>query len=221
MFKKASLVLLCMSTLSTSAIGGSFEKTCFKNLPPPRFQIITENSAIVYDFSKSYKELTQVLMSGNKTLGLAQATLKIESEFKVSENYTSKKSCISPDVVLKITVSPQKIFIGKEFYQNTCVFNEIAEHELQHVKINQAEVEAIAKDLENMFKKTFPKEIIFGQRADQWKNQFNIYLKTKLMPAIEARFKENVDKKHSLIDSTEEYTRMSSICNGAVNLLAK
>lgn len=213
-WKLIPLVLMCTFYQKTNA--AEFESSCKRQLEPPSFKIRAENSKVVYDFSKSYKELTELSNSKNTTVGLASASLKVEANFNVQEKRAKKESCISPQVDILLTVSPQKIFVAKEFYDNVCIFNEISQHELIHVKINQQEAEALAKDLNNLFTRTFPREILVGVSSLQWKNEFNAYLKTKLFPKIQELFETRTKQKHLILDSPQEYERISTACNGVV-----
>lgn len=191
---------------------------CESRLKPTEIRVSSEPSKITYDFTRSVQELTQESGSakrGQSTLGLTKVSF--QTSLRYSGNYLvdqpTRKACMRPVVSVKLTVSPQTVFVAREFPQGTCMFNEVAQHELRHVQANQDAVEGAADALQAEMARHYGNRIFMGPQAEL-QRQLEEEMGRRWMPWAQAEL-ERRRKVHEQIDSPQEYARLGQVCNGA------
>lgn len=198
----------------------TFEMECEQRLQPTRIEVTAVPSEIRYDFSLNMRELTRRGAShrqrGQTVLGLTEVTLR--SKLDWGGNYytdkTTSRTCMRPSLKIAFDVTPQTVFVAKEFPRGSCAFDEIIRHELRHVEANQNQVEVVAAYLQRELSGFFGNRIFYGD-ARQLRNQLEQAVKTSWMPQAQARLGEVV-AAHRGIDTPQEYARNLTMCNGAV-----
>ena len=198
----------------------SFEAECSRRLLPTQIHVRALPSQISYNFESTMAQLTYTppteRRDGHVMLGLTESTLRTNINWNTNMLVSSKPNiaCLRPQVTLTFDVNPQIVSIAREFPKGSCSFNEIAVHEMRHVRANQNQLEVAAAYMEEELKKFFQQKIFYGS-PDTLKDQLEEALKTTWLPLAEQQL-EKVNAAHEVIDSPEEYARNKTVCNGEI-----
>ncbi|PNG50181.1 MULTISPECIES: hypothetical protein [unclassified Variovorax] len=176
-------------------------------------------SEVVYEFGMGAQELTRKAPLGGAahiTLGLTQANFQLSSswEGQTLVDRATGLACARPKVKVQVQVGPQCVTVAKEFPKGTCAFWEIAEHELRHVKANQAHAERVADELKAALSRSFGNRVFYGTPGEL-RVVFTENLKSQWLPWGKSRF-DGVKAAHRQIDSLAEYARNNTMCDGEV-----
>lgn len=198
-----------------------FKNDCERQLPPASVTVTAYPSDVVYNFSLGIQDLTRKAgtKAGNHTLGLTVAALKLDTNVSGAplQDTMTRMLCAKPTVDIALRVGPQTVYVAKEFPQtggsSDCMFWEIAEHELRHVRANQAQAEKVAAELQDNLRKELGTNVYYGTEAE---------LKEMVKDLVNGRWAQwakqrydQVQAAHEQIDSPAEYARVSSMCGGA------
>ena len=215
-----------MSAAAFAAVepSAAFQDECSQRLPATTVQVQSQPSAVTYDFSLNVAALTRRKKAAGphgKTLGLTEHRLRLESSWQGQMLFDKKSGlyCSRPQLRMTVAVGPQHVFVGREFPRGSCAFNEIVEHELRHVRANQAQLEAMAQELQQALQESFGNRIFYGSRQEL-RDAFSRNLTSGWMPWAESRFRQ-VDAAHDAIDSPAEYARNRTMCDAEVPRLLK
>lgn len=197
-----------------------FETQCQMRLPPAQVNVSTEPSNVNYDLSQSVRVLSQRHRpphANSFTLGLTVTKVRFEAKWNLPTlTSESGETCLRPSVSLFFTVSPQTVFVGNEFPQGTCAFNDISEHENRHVQVNQEHIEQVASYYRKAISEAYGQRIIYGKTGGL-ANEMQDSFKIRWLPRINADLAK-VEALHSQIDSPEEHARSNFMCQGEVPL---
>ncbi len=195
-----------------------FARECETRLAPARLEVVVPPSSVQYDFSRSVAELTATRKkaeAGRHTLGLTVFELKTSLAWQSNMlRRADDTACLRPHIRITLDVGPQHVYIGREFPQGSCAFNDIARHELLHVRANQARAEAVGAALKTALEQQFGNRVFHG-RAAQLRAQLESALRESWFPWAQQQLAE-VDKTHASIDSPEEYARNQLVCGGEI-----
>lgn len=211
-------MLLSLYGAAPALAASEFEVYCNRELPPTRVSVTSEPSQVQYNFSKSVRDLTakhSYHSAGTTTLGLTESELKISARWNWSSIAGSGgQACFRPGISVFLTVSPQTVYVGKEFPERGCAFNAILEHELRHVQANQTHLEAVTDYYQAAIAEALGQKVFYGDLRDL-KQQMSATFKDYWTERISADLKK-VKLLHAQIDSPEEYARNNTICNSEI-----
>lgn len=197
-----------------------FETQCQMRLPPAQVNVSTEPSNVNYDLSQSVRVLSQRHKpphANSFTLGLTVTKVRFEAQWSLPTlTSESGKTCLRPSVNLFFTVSPQTVFVGNEFPQGTCAFNDISGHENRHVQANQEHIEQVASYYQKAISDAYGQRIFYG-RTGGLPNEMQDSFRSRWLPRINADLAK-VETLHAQIDSPEEHARSNLMCQGEVPL---
>jgi hypothetical protein len=197
-----------------------FVGDCERQLQPTQVDVVAYPSEIQYDFSQGVAALTKrptlFREGGTHTLGLTEATFRMDVKWNgdILMDSMTQKGCTRPRITIKLKVGPQRVFVGREFPQGSCAFWKIADHELRHVKANQAQVEKVAEKLQEVLRASFGNRIFYGNPAEL-KAALTDNLEDQWMPWAKDQFQQ-VEADHQAIDSSQEYESNASACQGEI-----
>ena len=212
------LVLVAPARSASSAPPAELVKLCESSLEPAVFEVRTEPSRVLYDFSKSTAELTAMKQPASKglfTLGLTVTNVSLRGSWNWSAMTTKKgTSCLRPDMRVLVTVNPQTVYVAREFPQGTCAFNDIVSHELRHVQTNQAHMERVAQHFQERINNYYGQRIFYGD-IDTMRKQVREAFEDHWQVAIQNELLA-VETLHARIDTPQEYARNDVMCDGIV-----
>lgn len=190
-------------------------------LPPPAVTVKPMEERLIVDTHYNIKELTFLgsgaAHAGNPVLGLTigKAVARFSSALPLYVDRSGRWECASPQLTLSLGFSPLTVYVAKEFPAGSCAYNEIYQHEQRHVKAYQAHLATIGKSLNDSLSQRFAGGGPWHGPVNQLRERLQDELKERWLPYIEREIAQ-VDDAQALIDTPEEYARVSESCNGEI-----
>lgn len=203
-------------------VPADFVAQCESRLPPTSIKVISEVSPLVYDFTKSVRDLTQRKPAGPNALTLGLTERRLGTGMQVASSSLNNRGasmlCMRPAIEVTLTLSPHTVFVGTEFPQKSCSFGAILQHEQRHVLVNNLALKNASERLEKELRSSFGNRVFYGERGDMER-------------AVASHIQEwlawvdgeiaKVDRLHQSIDSPAEYAKNNTVCSGEIPRLLK
>lgn len=188
---------------------------CESALPATQIEVKAEPARVELGHP-SWKELGKHFQVGNETRVMGRTTTHPKMETRVGGQALpateGKIGCFRPNVRVTLSASPQKVSIAREVPKDTCGYQHVLRHEMEHVRINQAGVEALAAFLQSELSKRYGNQVYYGDLAvlqQALKRDVQAWL-----PLIQREFTARLATSHSRLDTPQEYARSRAVCNG-------
>lgn len=214
----ALLFALCWS-ISAHAQRTPFQVRCEDTIARTSTRLIARQAGYVIDNTKSLRELTRLQgpeQSRGFVLGLTrtESHVTIDSTGSILRDRDSDYECIAPHIVVNLWYSPIVIYISREFGPGTCPYNEVLKHEMRHVKLYTDHMKTVELTVRAELARRFGDKPMYAPRG-QSNALLGREIDTRWIPYIKAEL-ARVEPQHAAIDSYEEYSRLSKLCEGAV-----
>lgn len=197
-----------------------------ERLPPPSVTLKRLDEPLSLDTSYGYKSITALASTLNRAekrvLGLTRGTARVQFETRTALviDRTGRWECASPQIAVSYGFSPMKVYVASEFPKGSCAYNEVYQHELRHVKTYQEHLARIEKDLADTLIRRFATGSPWRSPVGQTRMTLERELNERWLPFI-TREIERVESTQALIDSPEEYARVSDSCDGEIRRLIR
>lgn len=199
----------------------SFADRCDRVLPPTSVEVAVSTEQVVVDNTHSVQGISQmppVASAGSAwSFKLGLTSTELASEVSVSSSFLtapSGETCMRPAIKVSISASPQRVYVAREFPAGTCAYTHIVEHEMRHVRENQAQVVSVATWLKGELTAHFGGKIYRGDQAEM-EQQMAAAIREQWIPMAQQAL-ANVEVAHRAIDTPEEYARNHTVCDGAI-----
>ena len=195
-------------------------------LPLPAVAVRRLDEPVRLDTTYGYKSLkvlgAALARPENQVLGLTLATSRVNFEIKTSSyvDRTGSWECSSPQITVIYGFSPMTVYVAKEFPKGSCPYNEVYQHELRHVKTYQDHLVTIEKDLADTLRQRFATGSIWRAPKGQTRLMLEKEMNERWLPFIKREI-ERVESAQKLIDTPEEYARVSGACGGEIERVAR
>jgi hypothetical protein len=194
-------------------------------LPPPSVTVKRFEEPLRYDTSLDYKSITVLATteyhSTKRVLGLTRGEASVRFEIKASSitDQSGRWECISPQITVSYGFSPMTVYIAREFPKGSCAYNEIAQHELRHVKTYQDHLASIEREVAEAMVRRFATGTPWRGAVGQTFVLLEKEMHERWMPYIKREIRR-VESAQALIDTPEEYARVSESCHGEIQRLS-
>jgi hypothetical protein len=111
--------------------------------------------------------------------------------------------------------SPMTVYVAREFPEGSCAFKEIYAHELRHVKAYQEHLASIENELRETLTGRFATGEPWRGPLGQTQSRLQQELDERWLPYIQ-RAINRAEEAQALIDTPEEYARVTDSCNGEI-----
>ena len=195
-------------------------------LPLPSVAVKRLDEPVSLDTTYGYKSLkvlgAALVRPENQVLGLTLATSRVNFEIKTSSyvDHTGSWECSSPQITVIYGFSPMTVYVAKEFPKGSCPYNEVYQHELRHVKTYQDHLVSIEKDLADTLRQRFATGSVWRAPKGQTRLLLEKEMNERWLPFIKREI-ERVESAQKLIDTPEEYARVSGACGGEIERVAR
>ena len=195
-------------------------------LPLPAVAVRRLDEPVSLDTTYGYKSLkvlgAALARPENQVLGLTLATSRVNFEIKTSSyvDHTGSWECSSPQITVIYGFSPMTVYVAKEFPKGSCPYNEVYQHELRHVKTYQDHLVTIEKDLADTLRQRFATGSIWRAPKGQTRLMLEKEMNERWLPFIKREI-ERVESAQKLIDTPEEYARVSGACGGEIERMVR
>jgi hypothetical protein len=213
---KSILCWLALLLLAGPAQGDDCDR-----LPKPSVTVKRLDERITLNNTYSYKSLTNIGASiarpNQQVLGLTRgnAVVSFASSTPTFVDASRRWECASPQITLTYGFSPMTVYVAREFPQGGCAYKEIHEHEMRHVKTYQTHMAGIEKALGEILNERFATGAPWRGPLGQTAGKLQRELDERWLPYIERELKR-VEAAQALIDTPEEYARVSNACGGEI-----
>lgn len=190
-------------------------------LPLPSVTLTRIEQPITLNYRYGYQSLDNIGQAakspGRHILGLTRGTASatFALELPTYLDSSGRWACSSPQITVRYGFSPMMVYIANEFPEGSCAHQQIMEHEMRHVKAYQAHLETIEKDIGNQLKSRFvtgtPWRAPRGETAPRLQREMS----ERWLPMIQRQLSQ-VEEQQQLIDTPEEYARVSDACDGEI-----
>lgn len=190
-------------------------------LPPPSVTVKRLDERFNVTTQYGYKELNHLgsalAQRGQQVLGLTRghAVAQFTTRTPLYVDRSGRNECASPQLTLILGFSPLSVYVAKEFPPGSCAYREIYEHELRHVKTYQAHLASIEPDLLATLNRRFATGSPWRGPAGQTRARLQQELDERWLPYIQREIARG-DDAQALIDTAEEYARVSNACGGEI-----
>jgi hypothetical protein len=214
------LPVIALSLLALASPARAAADLC-ADLPKPSVTIKRLEAPIALNTTYGYKSLTNIgsarARPGQQVLGLTRgnATARFASNTPTAVDASGRWECASPQIVLTYGFSPLTVYVAREFPPGSCAHKEIHEHEMRHVQTYQTHLADIEKTLSETLAARFatgaPWRGPVGETAARLQSELN----ERWLPYVQREIAK-VDAAQALIDTTEEYQRVTNACDGEI-----
>jgi len=194
----------------------SFEARCAE-LPPTRFEIITEPVTYREDASQSIDQLT--VRSGRTpashlTFGLTVANFGHRTEIQIRsvEDRANGRACGTLGVRVRLSMQPMTVYTAEELGISRCARTATHEHEMQHVAVFKEVLEesarSVAADIGGRIGTGVQRASSQADLERRLNEEVNRYLSQFI-----GRWQQVLNERQDAVDSPQEYARVSGACN--------
>ncbi|MFZ6844754.1 hypothetical protein [Undibacterium sp. RuTC16W] len=216
-----SILPLCLSALLTNVAlsQNNFEWRCNKELPQTSIVVSeSEGPYLVHNnvSSQKLRTMSTKTYSTDYILGLTarHSIIQIDFEGPIIDDKNSNQECFAPRIEINMEHPAINVYVGKEFPENSCAYNEILEHEMQHVKLYKEKLPALADLVRAKMGRRYENTPLIGP-IGKTKEQLNDEINRVWMPFVKNEL-EKIEDLQAALDSEDEYTRLSWSCLGQV-----
>ncbi|MDE2441131.1 MAG: hypothetical protein KGP14_08905 [Betaproteobacteria bacterium] len=191
------------------------------DLPKPSVTVKRLEAPITLNTVYSYQSLTNLgsarARPGQQVLGLTRgnAMARFTSNTPAVIDASGRWECASPQIVLTYGFNPLTVYVAREFPPGSCAHKEIHNHEMRHVETYQKHLIDIEKSLTETLNARFATGSIWRGPAGQTAARLQNELDERWLPYVQREI-QKVDAAQAMIDTTEEYERVSNACDGQI-----
>ena len=203
------------------AVGPCRAEGC-DQLPLPSVSIKRLDERLLQNNTYGYRSLTTIGASaarpGQQVLGLTRGNASARFSISVPTllDPTQRWECFSPQITLTYGFSPLTVYVAREFPEGSCGHQEIQAHEMRHVKTYQAHLTAIEKELAATLNQRFATGAPWRGPAGESAARLQQELDERWLPYVQREIRR-VEEAQALIDTPEEYERITKACNGEIS----
>ena len=217
------LLLLCYADAAHAA-RTLFQVRCEDTMAKAVTVLSTQENGYSIDNSKSFRALTALkgaAPANAYVLGLTrtQSRLEINLNGSILQDRLSGYECIAPQIAVSLYYIPIIIYIGSEFLPGTCAYDEILAHEMRHLKTYLEHLPKVESVVRKALSNRFDNKPLYA-RSGQARAALQREVDTGWMPYMKRELVK-VESQQSLIDTPQEYMRLSRVCKGEVQSLIR
>ncbi|MGB0128105.1 MAG: hypothetical protein WBP72_10730 [Rhodocyclaceae bacterium] len=211
-----------VSILSFALASGAAHAEGCDSLPLPSVTLKRFEVPVTTNFEYGYRTLTNIgaaLADGQRfVLGLTRGNAVVKVEFKAPGfiDRSGRYECLSPQLTLSYGFSPMTVYVAREFPAGTCAYKQIYEHELRHVRTYLAHLVAIEPEIAAVLNQRFATGAPWRGPVGQTQGRLQKELEERWIPYLQREI-NRVNADQRLIDTPEEYERVSNSCNGEIS----
>ncbi|SDI28196.1 hypothetical protein [Propionivibrio dicarboxylicus] len=190
-------------------------------LPPPSVTVKQISAPVTVNPDHDYRAIsllsTQEHRTNQRVLGLTRGTARVVFEIRAPAivDRTRQWECVSPQITMSYGFSPMTVYVAREFPPEGCAYREILQHEQRHVKTYLDHLAALAPELTEALQRRFATGTPARAPVGQTRALLERELQERWMPFVQ-REMERVRSSQALIDTPEEYRRVSESCGGEI-----
>lgn len=190
-------------------------------LPPPSVTVRQISAPVTVNLDLDYRAIsllgTQEHRPLQRVLGLTRGTGRVVFEIRTPAiiDRSRQWECVSPQITVSYGFSPMTVYVAREFPPDGCAYREILRHEQRHVATYLDHIASLAPDLTETLQRRFATGARSRAPVGQTRARLERELQERWLPFVQ-REMERVKSSQALIDTPEEYRRVSESCGGEI-----
>ena len=203
----------------SSARDNDLPKWC-KADAPTKINILPGTDNIKYDHSLNVMQLSSKHTDTDSpydnsvvqhTLGLMSGSIGLSAKSEIGFIRKGKKQCLYfKEIQVNIHVSPT-IYIANDYKRNGCMYKEIKEHELKHVKVDRKVINKYSNKVGHKILEIIDEMPVVGvihkKDSEIAAERMRNYVKEKIL-YINNQMLDERKRRQNMVDSLEEYQRL-------------
>jgi len=224
--KSLLLFLLALAAAGRAEAGrGVLQTMCEERMARQSSVVSSRLNGYSINNTLSYRELAARAIGkpapGTFVLGLTttRAGSTIQHSSKLMRNPFSGYECVSSKVETTLFYEPAVIYIGREIAPGTCAYEEILAHEMRHLKTYFDQLPKVESVVRAALKARFDVRAVYAPQGEveaALKREFD-----EVWIPFFTKELSKVERLQALIDTPEEYARLSRVCKGKVQSLIR
>lgn len=214
----ASAFLACLLAWAVPARAATeFQTRCENSIGTTVAQLEVADHGWSVDNSRSYRSLTAIKgQAAGSVLGLTrtESRIVIGLEGKLLQDLRSGYECVAPVVKVKLSYVPIVLYVGSEFAPGSCAYEEILSHEMRHLKVYLDHLPKVETVVRAALERRFIAKPLYAP-SGQARALLQVEMDQRWMPFIKHEM-ARVEALQAVIDSPQEYARLSKVCKGEV-----
>lgn len=211
---RAILSLLVLGFCSVSLPAAAQSQTCNPTMPtvvietPPGNVQYTDAYDVAFASGDKYA-MEKSLPNGARLLGIAQVRLKIWTAFQGRGNF----QCYQPERVAILIGfdDPMQIAIDARYFQNSCNYQAIKQHEDEHIAISRMAVLNHVGDVRQSVESAIARALPYLGSTPNAYQAFKELVEAAVNQAAQTIVAER-DARNAQLDSPESYKRTQDQC---------
>lgn len=130
------------------------------------------------------------------------------------------RDCLSIEVELRLSIDPLEVHIAHEFLHKGCVFQEVKQHEFEHVEVFRRELKRIRSAFAHVAAGLFFSTHFSGPGAQAKAEALRKRVEQLWAEKSKAYLKE-ITAAQQAVDTDHEYQRMGKVCGGRALRIAQ
>lgn len=193
---------------------------------PPAINVVPVYDEPSFDTSMGIRSIYEMAQGANYKssssrefpVGLTASTQQLNTSFEVSTQTMPNGIVCAQITSLEVTYgfTDTVVYIAHEFERGSCGYQEVLEHELRHVSVDQAIMDEYLPQLQTMVEGIVDN---LGPTKVRSVEEANNYYETSLnrqMNQLNASLAATHGQKQAQVDTPEEYRRISKVCDGEI-----
>lgn len=177
-------------------------------------KIATNNTK--YIKSKSADNLTALHNKGTGvTLGLAGGPIEVSIQSSFSITSRNNSACVKLEKLIVLLKAKPEIHIASNFRQGTCEYREVLAHEQKHIaelrRFIREHAPKLTREVRKIVRTSETKKIVSETQVKRAQNQIQQDIIARIN-AYQEKIMDVLRYRQTLIDSPEEYKRVSRLC---------
>lgn len=214
-----ALALLSASGSASAAGRTPFQARCEDSINKSVSILTSQQNGYSVENHLSYRSLTVMKgAAGPNTyvLGLTktESRVAIASDGSMLTDPLTGYECVSPQVSVKLSYAPVKIYVGSEFPPGSCGYKEILAHEFRHMKAYMDHLPKVEQTVRAALANRYGGKPLYAPGGTA-RVALAREIDTGWLPYIKAEMAK-VESVQALIDAPAEYQRLSKACNGEI-----
>lgn len=157
-------------------------------------------------------------------VALTAASLQLGSHFEITVRGRSDDPLVCAQIKsfkLDFGFNDTTVYMARELERGTCAYDTVLDHERRHIATDRLLVQSIAPNLETQLRDAIASiGVIRASSGQVAQTQIHRMLQDYLR-ALGASLSQVRQKHQSMIDTDDEYERLSRSCDGALGALIK
>lgn len=211
-FLLGTLLLL----LAPFAAADAFEAECESTLPRADIQVVAQKVDPEVDFSKSFLEITRNANSSLESTQFAMGVTLTELARDIRTDFHAKQTflgrlCVRAKLRVTLSYAPMRVYIAKEFGEQSCYAQEIYLHEMHHVRVYETFLRRYAVRLQDLLVGALGQDVYYFDSEAAARTTLQTVVDSQLTILLN-RSVQDINEAQRRVDSDIEIERLGKAC---------